>query len=283
MSGTFDDIARRVIVEASLSEYGISPEFVLEAWLKSRYKEILDSVSFGNVNRQVTTAFNTIAPYTTGTVTMTQDSPTVTGAGTTFTAAMVGRSFRIGTGPYYTIAGYTSATVITLDTNYVGSGGAGQNYTIVQRFYSLLTEIKWIISVLPVGQTQLIERSQEEMSVQYPDRSAAAAVPTIFSPVGWDATTGQRTIELYPPPDTLYRVLVSGYCNIPVPSLVTAPIVEIDDRLLASGALSDAQIYKASKMNDMQMIQAAMLISKWHQERYETLMNNLKRRDATWV
>lgn len=71
------------------------------------------------------------ADYTTGTVTLTNGSTTVTGAGTTFTAAMVGRYIQSTTdGFWYEIAGYTSATVITLRKKFNGATAAGLAYTI---------------------------------------------------------------------------------------------------------------------------------------------------------
>jgi hypothetical protein len=62
----------------------------------------------------------TVAPYATGTVTMTVGSKTVTGLGTAFTVAMVGRKIRFnGENTYFRIASFTSTTVITLETNYL--------------------------------------------------------------------------------------------------------------------------------------------------------------------
>lgn len=61
-----------------------------------------------------------VADYASGTVSLTQGSNRVTGSGTTFTAAMVGRWFTItdttiqGQGYWYRITGYTDATHITL-------------------------------------------------------------------------------------------------------------------------------------------------------------------------
>ena len=73
----------------------------------------------------------TIEDYTTGTVTVANNSATVTGAGTTFTAAMVGRWFQTTNDQYwYRIAGFTSTTVITLETVFEGTSGALQAYTI---------------------------------------------------------------------------------------------------------------------------------------------------------
>jgi hypothetical protein len=71
------------------------------------------------------------ADYTTGTVTLTNASTAVTGAGTTFTAAMVGRYLKGNTdGYWYKIAGFTNATSITLAKAFQGTTGAGLAFTI---------------------------------------------------------------------------------------------------------------------------------------------------------
>lgn len=90
-----------------------------------------------------------VVDYTAGNIlTATAASASITGTGTTFTAAMVGRWLRItdsdtankGDGEWYQIATYSSATAITLETLYNGtaiSAGAAA-YTIGQM--SLLPE-----------------------------------------------------------------------------------------------------------------------------------------------
>jgi hypothetical protein len=74
------------------------------------------------------------ADYTTGTITITNGSAAIVGAGTTFTASMVGRSLKItdpdGDGMWYKIESFTSTTEITLENTYAGITGAGQAYTI---------------------------------------------------------------------------------------------------------------------------------------------------------
>lgn len=80
-----------------------------------------------------------VAKYTTGTVAVTNGSATVTGSGTTFTAAMVNRYFQItdadGDGLWYKVASYTSATVITLENYYQGSTDGSANYQIAEAFH----------------------------------------------------------------------------------------------------------------------------------------------------
>ena len=76
----------------------------------------------------------TVADYTTGTVAVTEDSATVTGTGTTFTANMVGRWFQVTTNTkdsyWYRITSYTSATVVTLESVYEGATGTTLSYKI---------------------------------------------------------------------------------------------------------------------------------------------------------
>lgn len=69
--------------------------------------------------------------YTTGTVTVSKGSTTVTGSGTTFTTAMIGRYFRgATTGNWYRIKSFTSTTVITLETPFNEISLSGSTYTI---------------------------------------------------------------------------------------------------------------------------------------------------------
>lgn len=87
--------------------------------------------------------FNTVAPYTTGTVTCTNGSPTVTGLGTlwlTGTAPIVvGRRMSLGgSSQRYTIVSVNSDTSITVDYNFDGATASGLTYNIYgQEEYNL--------------------------------------------------------------------------------------------------------------------------------------------------
>lgn len=77
-----------------------------------------------------------VADYTTGTVTVANNSQTVTGSATTWTSAMVGRWFIVndatkqGQGWWYRISGVGSTTSITLETSYEQASAAGATYRI---------------------------------------------------------------------------------------------------------------------------------------------------------
>lgn len=71
------------------------------------------------------------ADYTTGTITATNNSTTIAGAGTTFTTAMIGRYLKVNAdGNWYLITGFTNATTISIEQAYQGTTVAGAAYTI---------------------------------------------------------------------------------------------------------------------------------------------------------
>ena len=78
------------------------------------------------------------AAYTTGSISVTQGDATVTGSGTTFIDAMIGRYLQItdatGDGLWYRIASITSTTVLELENYYAGSTQTGQNFKIAEAF-----------------------------------------------------------------------------------------------------------------------------------------------------
>lgn len=76
--------------------------------------------------------------YSTGTIAITAGAAAVVGAGTTFTASMVGRTLFVdptggtGDGSGYKIASFTDTTHITLENNYAGATAAAATYLIGQ-------------------------------------------------------------------------------------------------------------------------------------------------------
>jgi hypothetical protein len=75
--------------------------------------------------------------YITGTATVSASGTAVTGTGTSWTSAMVGRQFQItdgSDGQWYEITAVGSATSLTLKTPYNGSSVSGAKYRISQVF-----------------------------------------------------------------------------------------------------------------------------------------------------
>lgn len=68
--------------------------------------------------------------YTTGTITATSNSATITGSGTTFADWMTGAWIKLPDGVWYQIETKDSTTQLTLETVYEGTTTAGATYTI---------------------------------------------------------------------------------------------------------------------------------------------------------
>lgn len=85
-----------------------------------------------------TDSISTLNEYATGTVSATNGSATITGSGTTFTSAMIGRRILIsGSTRSYKITGYSSATSVTIESVYEGSTLSGASYSIVKETFNL--------------------------------------------------------------------------------------------------------------------------------------------------
>jgi hypothetical protein len=75
----------------------------------------------------------TTADITTGTVTATNNDATITHSGTSFTALMVGRWFKVDQdGYWYRIASFTDTANLELESVYEGSSGSSLTYVIGQ-------------------------------------------------------------------------------------------------------------------------------------------------------
>lgn len=106
-------------------------------WYRRDSKILLDPIPASNgdtiyfVGRKRFGALQN-ADYTTGTASITSGATAVTGSGTTFTAAMVGRyiKFTSGDSLLYEIASYSSATSIAITKPYEGSTVSGSAFNI---------------------------------------------------------------------------------------------------------------------------------------------------------
>jgi len=99
--------------------------------------------------RQKTAFTSTTPPYSTGTVVTTQDSATVTGTGTTWTAAMDGTKFALGYDqPWYTITTRDSATQFTLDRNVVEDSASGSTYVQYDDTITFASDCSEVINIM---------------------------------------------------------------------------------------------------------------------------------------
>jgi hypothetical protein len=124
------------------------------------------------------------ADYSTGTLTATLGSKTLTGSGTTWTYDMKGRKISTSDGSdYYTIASATSDT-ITLTEVYQGTGGAGLTYKIFDNCSPMPSDVNWIRGVgLPDNRIITEEKSWDYINEIDPGL-VHTGVPYIYARVG---------------------------------------------------------------------------------------------------
>ncbi len=114
-----------------------------DALIKDAIQMGIDRATMADLPYLMTESFiTTIAPYTTGTVTATNGSKTITGSGTTFTAAMVGRKIRMESeNAYYRISAFVSVTEVTLEVPYQGTTAASKTFSIYKDEYRLPADL----------------------------------------------------------------------------------------------------------------------------------------------
>ncbi|HEX6480488.1 MAG TPA: hypothetical protein VF043_16755 [Ktedonobacteraceae bacterium] len=96
------------------------------------YDHLLQLVSGGGAAGAMASRMLPAPIYTSGTVSVSQNSATVTGSATTWNANLVGLSFQVSNDQaLYTIVAVPSPTQLTLDRGYQGSSQAGKAYQII--------------------------------------------------------------------------------------------------------------------------------------------------------
>lgn len=166
--------------------------------LNRSYQTLLDMHQWSFLKREA--LINTVANYTTGTVTVVAGSTTVTGIGTAWVAGMVGRFIKFGTeAQAYKISTVNVvAQTLTVESAVATAVTAG-GYYIFARWYSKPTSCKHIVSVR--RQLVLAEKTQEWLDGFDPDRDSTG------EPIYW-CNFDDDLIELYPPSDQVYVVRV---------------------------------------------------------------------------
>lgn len=156
--------------------------------------------------------------YTTGTVTISQGSTSLSGASTAWNTAnafgntnmQVGGKITIaGTLDVYEISAVSSDTAATLTGAYVGSDASADTYTYFEDEYALASDF-----LRPLDQQSFSDSipidliSRMEFRRRYPNNRnpGRPKVATIVDKTFSSSTTPVRKIRLHPPPDDFYNI-----------------------------------------------------------------------------
>ena len=220
-----------------------------------------------DVHRDIATAFQwsqrrrealiqTVAPYSTGTVSLTAGSSTITGSGTAWTASMVGSAIAVApensyffvqavnVGAQTLVLGDAQGTLVVWN----GASAAGQTYRIFQHQYLLGTNIAVVLA--GVRNFRLRERSRAHVDGKDPMRQSTGQPSEFFlARNNISAGVEQVFIEFWPVPDAVY------YERIPFliepPDLVAAGDLPVcPSEPLEWRAASEAALFILTKTGD---------------------------------
>jgi len=172
--------------------------------------------------------------YSTGTVTVANADATVTGSGTTFTSAMVGRAFATNAkNVLYRVASVTDTENLELDEAWSDDSASREGYMIAQDRYDLPTDFGNFIEATlegPKSRTLDIKASSEIARQRASRRNKVLTVgaPTMIS-VFDRASSGVRQCELDYFPDDEYRVVIQ-YQKVPSRLLHDNAVLPIFDK-----------------------------------------------------
>lgn len=175
-------------------------------YIGAAYETILDERSWTGLQGRF--VLRTLAPYAAGVVSVTDGSATVTGTGTAWTSALIGRRFRLyaDAPDIYEIAAVGSATSLTLDRPFAGSSVADAAYGIYRDTYDLPVNTKAVIALNPKfgGPLEDVRLSQiESYAARQPHWGQPLYYATFSDPLQTAAPV-LNSIRLWPAPDAVY-------------------------------------------------------------------------------
>jgi hypothetical protein len=148
----------------------------------------------------------TVAPYTTGTIAVTNGSSSVVGTGTAWTTALHGNQVLkvSGDSNWYFISSVGSTTGITLATKYVGTTAAAATYSIYTVRFPLPSDIAmWKVkSVIVQNPHRVLDYiDEDELNELRPDMLVTTGQPVRYTDVG-------DNLQFDPVADAAYVVTV---------------------------------------------------------------------------
>lgn len=186
---------------------------LIEGWVSDVLAEILHELPWSRQN--VIGIIQTAAPYSTGTVTLTNGSTAVTGSGTTFTSLMTGRALRIdGQEEIYEFT-QTAAGTGTLDRAYQGTTASGLAYKIFQHVYLLPADCR----LLEDNALQGFSAGMSRLSHNQMGQPTCYGVPKVWASYMDDSSSPPRMqVQLDPIPDAAYGLPLTYQAETPDPS-----------------------------------------------------------------
>lgn len=194
MSDSIESLAREV-----RSYYPATPLALVESWLKDAFRELRrrhQCWSWATGEDQ----FTFPAAETTGTVTLTNGSSTVTGSGTAFSSSHVGLQFRKQGDPrIFTVTSYTSPTEIELDRTWPAATEAGASFEIYRAYVTVPANFRKFVAIKdPVDENIVLDyKSYEWLNRVDPERDDDGE-PLYLVDLRWSSIDNRPMYEVWP-------------------------------------------------------------------------------------
>ena len=240
MSITIEEVARHVA-----GIVGVDNDLLLVGeWVARRWQEVANSTTLRALRR--TGELTLDAPVNAGTVAATQGSVTVTGTGTAFGQALVGLHIRI-TNTWYEIVQVTSATVLTLKSEYADDTVTGASYSIVQRRYELASDARKLGTFVHQRLRRSLQISSEMgMNLFIPSRYQVNSTPQYVVEME-PAANGTKRVEIYPYSNRQEVIHYTYWARPPLLGFHDYIPGEVDTEALREGVLIDVYRNLANK------------------------------------
>ena len=142
---------------------------------------------------------------------------------------------------FYLINTFTNANPDTLTLNrvYEEATATEKGYRIFQRFFSLASDVREVISMVRIDSpVPMIESSQAELDYAFPHRPRLGN-PGVYAPAGTDSSDNLQ-VELYPIPDEAKGILYRYVQETPSLTDADASLIpQVPFGLLKSGWMAD--------------------------------------------
>lgn len=212
-------------------------------WTQWAYNQFCDRRGWSHLRGETNIS---VTDQKSGTCGVTIGSATVTPSGMVFAATDVGRAFKVGSIPVYTIIGYTAGPgTVTLNRNYSEATNAAAVGNVLDAYVTMPEDFHRFISVLdPVNRWRLrFWVSQDLLNKWDPSRQSSGTARLLadldYSPV--PAAAGQPRYELYPYQTTARTYPVTYFVKSAIlgdDTPIIGPLSRRAPEILLNGALS---------------------------------------------
>jgi hypothetical protein len=215
---------------------------VIGGFIRDRYTQVLDTLNWTRLYAQA--ILEIPSTYNTGTVAVTNGTTALTGAGTTWTALMTGRMFRIGSESQWYNFSYLSATTGTLDRAYMGTTAAAAGYKLNQNLVVLPAEARIIEDVICLDPPREMDRMGTVRAAEaYPNRAVYGNPLYWLEQMDTQSTAPAIQVELLPVPDTATSIQVNYIYDAAAPASTSSSFAPwVRNGTLKSGVLADVSM-----------------------------------------